>query len=386
VSRGFPLLCAVGFLAYASYNLIRAPLLPLFATELGATPAQVGIVVAVSTLTGVVIKLPAGILSDLWGRRALLWVGLAAFALTPFAYLAVAALGVLVAVRVVHGLATAVFAPVAMALVADEFPARRGEALGWYSAATQAGKLFGPMLGGFLLVWAGYQFSFLVCGVLGLVILALFATADFGSTAATVTRSGDVVPRFLQGLRTVAGHPRLLLTAGMEAVQMFASGALMAFLPLYGTQVGLDPARIGLLFGAQGVVFVGVKPIMGRVSDRMGRVPLIVAGLLLAGATLALVPFTHRFWWLALLAAAFGLGEAVATSSTSALAADLVARKDTGSAMGIFGTIMDIGHAAGPIVTGVLIAAWGYGGAFGFVGVLTAAGAVAFGVVMRRPA
>jgi MFS family permease len=172
----------------------------------------------------------------------------------------------------------------------------------------------------------------------------------------------------------------------MEAVQMFASGALMAFLPLYGTQVGLDPARIGLLFGAQGVVFVGVKPIMGRVSDRMGRVPLIVAGLLLAGATLALVPFTHRFWWLALLAAAFGLGEAVATSSTSALAADLVARKDTGSAMGIFGTIMDIGHAAGPIVTGVLIAAWGYGGAFGFVGVLTAAGAVAFGVVMRRPA
>ena len=63
-------LCAAGFVAYCSYSICRAPLLPLFARELGAGPSLVGFVMGASTLTGVFLKLPAGALSDLFGRRA----------------------------------------------------------------------------------------------------------------------------------------------------------------------------------------------------------------------------------------------------------------------------------------------------------------------------
>ena len=109
-------LCAAGFVAYCSYSICRAPLLPLFARELGAGPSLIGFVMGASTLTGVFLKLPAGALSDLFGRRRLLVAGALVFATLPFTYLAVSTLAWLVVLRFLHGSATAIFGPVANAL------------------------------------------------------------------------------------------------------------------------------------------------------------------------------------------------------------------------------------------------------------------------------
>ena len=96
-------MCAASFVAYSSYSICRAPLLPLFARELGAGPSLVGFVMGASTLTGVFLKLPAGALSDLFGRRRLLLMGALVFATLPFTYLAVSTLTALVFVRFLHG-------------------------------------------------------------------------------------------------------------------------------------------------------------------------------------------------------------------------------------------------------------------------------------------
>ena len=102
-------LSTVGALAYCSYTMCRSPVVPLFARDLGASPATVGLVVAASTLTGVALKFPAGALSDVLGRRAVLLTGAVVFAALPFAYLAVGGVAALVLVRVIHGSATALF-------------------------------------------------------------------------------------------------------------------------------------------------------------------------------------------------------------------------------------------------------------------------------------
>src|SRR5918994_6903183 len=96
-------LCAAGSLAYCSYAMCRSPLLPLFARELGADARLIGLVVGASTLTGIVIKPPAGAWSDVLGRRALLVSGAIVFAVMPFTYLAVTGLGLLFALRIGHG-------------------------------------------------------------------------------------------------------------------------------------------------------------------------------------------------------------------------------------------------------------------------------------------
>jgi hypothetical protein len=126
-------LCAAGFVAYCSYSICRAPLLPLFARELGAGPSLIGFVMGASTLTGVFLKLPAGALSDLFGRRRLLIAGALVFATLPFSYLAVSTLAWLVVLRFLHGSATAIFGPVASASLSDIAPAaRRGAWLSTY--------------------------------------------------------------------------------------------------------------------------------------------------------------------------------------------------------------------------------------------------------------
>src|SRR5690242_12345854 len=111
MSRSFVLLCGVGIFCFISYNLVRMPVLALFAQSLGAGPETIGLVVSVSTLTGVFLKLPSGALSDIYGRRFLLRIGVIAFGLPPFLYPFISDLNLLTVLRMFHGLATAVFAP-----------------------------------------------------------------------------------------------------------------------------------------------------------------------------------------------------------------------------------------------------------------------------------
>ena len=182
VSGSFGALCAIGICARFSYALARTPVLPLFALYLGAGPEVIGWVVGISTVTGIFFKLPSGALSDWIGRGRTLFLGLLIFALTPFAYLLVWATTALLAVRFIHGFATAIYGPVSMAIVADVAGARKGEMLSWFSSLTIVGTLLGAPVGGYLLRAAGpgqhlgrgdFLTVFLLSGLSGVMALIL---------------------------------------------------------------------------------------------------------------------------------------------------------------------------------------------------------------------
>ena len=412
-SRQFALLCGVGLFAFISYNLVRMPVLSLYAQSLGAGPEAIGFIVAASTLTGVFLKWPAGALSDIYDRRWLLLLGLLAFALPPFCYQFVSDVGWLIALRFAHGMATAVFAPIALAVVADLRREARGAAYGSYTAATQAGAMLGPVLGGWLVVSAGFPVAFLTAGSLGGIALLLFLLmrlpGDVKREPLSVKRGDDDVSRITnnderhraagfsllaviremaRGARTVLGNVRVVVTSVTDGARQVANGALMAFLPIYVVGIGMDAAQAGVLFGVQSVTSFFSRPTMGWASDRIGRRPLILLGLVVCAASLAAIPFTRPFGALMALSALFGFGEAIVNASAAALVADLSELKTLGSAMGMQGTIMDVGHASGPILAGVLIGALGFQAAFSIIAglVLLAAAAFRVGVGSERPA
>jgi MFS family permease len=375
----FALLCGVGLFAFISYNLIRMPLLPLFARSLGARPEVIGFIVSASTLTGVFLKWPAGGLSDIYDRRWLLLAGLLAFALPPFGYLWIEDVQWLIALRFLHGTATAVFAPIALAVVADAFRETRGVALGSYTAATQAGAMVAPLLGGWLLTVYGFSSVFVAAGGLGSIALILFLVLRLPPQIPPI-RSGSgmraVLRDMARGARTVFGNFRVLVTSATDGARQVANGALMAFLPIYVVGLGMDAAQAGILFGIQSVTSFFSRPTMGWASDRIGRRPLIFIGLLVCAGAIAVVPFTQMFLGLAGLSALFGFGEAIVNAAGAALVADLSDLKTLGSAMGMQGAIMDIGHASGPLLAGVLVGAFGFQVAFPLIAavVLVAAG------------
>lgn len=371
----FGSLCSVSFLARFSYALARNPVLPLFAVFLGAGPEAVGLAVGISTVTGIFLKLPAGSLSDVIGRRRTMLAGLCFFAFMPFAYLAIGRYEHLVAIRFLHGLATAIYGPVAMAVVADLAGAKKGEWLSWFSSVGVMGTLLGAPVGGFLLSWSmqggngypswAFDLIYGLCGLTGILALMLALRWLLQHEVVAEVRPGERWQRFVSGIREVAGDRRVVVTSAMEGLQNMAMGALEAFLPLYAVTVaGLSALQAGMLWGCQVATVLLAKPLMGRVSDRHGRKPLIHLGMVACATAMALIPMTGEFLLLLVPALLFGFGEALVTSSTAALVADICKEKHYGAAMGVFGTIFDIGHAAGPLLGGLLIGAFGFQSAF----------------------
>jgi DHA1 family multidrug resistance protein-like MFS transporter len=368
-------LCAVGFLARASYALARTPVLALFAAYLGAGPEAIGFCVAASTITGIFFKMPAGVLADVLGKTRTLFFGLACFAFIPLAYLLVSTYPALVVVRFFHGFATAIYGPVSMAIIVGLAGERRAEMLSWFSALTIIGNLLGAPLGGLLLTQmaAGSKPALIhfhlvygvvaACGMASLVI-GLWVMRGRGPEPGTAGGRGLAAlwAQFKAGVREILMDRRVLLTSNLEGVQNLSLGALEAFLPIYAVKIcGFSAFQAGLLWGVQVVATIASKPLLGRVSDQYGRPPLLFWGMWSCALPFALIPWFQNFAILLALAFLFGLGEAVVTSSAAALVADFCQEDHLGSAMGAFGTIFDIGHASGPLLAGVLIGLWGGG-------------------------
>ena len=367
----FTALCSVGFFARLSYALARSPVLPLFALYLGAGPEAIGFAVGVSTVTGIFFKLPAGALSDIIGRKRTMLIGLIFFAFMPFAYLWVRDYSLLIIIRFVHGLATAIYGPVSMAVVADIAGKNKGEMLSWFSSVTIIGNLLGAPLGGFILHStpgaAGpslleFRYAYLASGIAGVFSLVVALSVLRGDK---VQEKGsglkEAYKRFASGIKEVISERNIVVTSGMEGLQNLTVGAMEAFLPIYAiTVAGLSEFQAGLLWGIQVIVTIISKPIMGKTSDRYGRKPLISVGMLLCAVSFSAIPLLKDFYLLMAAAIVFGLGESFVTSSSAALVADICKEKHFGTAMGTFGTIFDIGHASGPILAGFLLAGHTY--------------------------
>ena len=264
----FLLLCGTGLFAIFSTTASKSPVLPLFTAHLGGSPAEVGLVAAVSPLAGILFSIPAGVLSDRFGRRAMLLGSAAVFASAPFLYLLDGGILQLAVIRLYHGLATAIFVPVAMAYVSELHEESKGEKLGWFSSATLLGRFMAPVAGGGVLaLWASepalsFDLVYLMCGAAG--IVALLGAVRLPKPRGRGTPAAGW-QETLAGLKALASSRALLLTGGVEAAILYAYGTLEVFLPLYALSLGLGAFEVGLSLGP------GHHP--GR--DQAGHGPLL---------------------------------------------------------------------------------------------------------------
>lgn len=382
----FVVLCLMGGLAIFSSTMAKNPALPLFLCSLGVDIPTIGLIATASTVVGIVVSLPAGILSDIVGRRRMILISAVIFATAPFLYLPVTLPWQLVLVRIYHGLATAILGPVAMAAVADTFKTNRGDRMGWYSSATMVGRFLAPLIGGLLIFGNDFRWVYIADGFAG--ILVLLAALRLPLTSNTASSGQDSFQHrkdlYKQEISFVFRHRGILATSSIEAVQYFAFGSIETFLPVYLNKIlGFQAWEIGILFTVQILVAAITKPMMGRLSDRYGRIPLIAAGLALGGIATATLLLISNYFVIMGIIALFGLSLATVTVSTSALVADYSRSQSHGSALGILSSIMDIGHAGGPIIAGILIGAVSYQTTFALVGAGLVIAGLIYSLAMR---
>ncbi|MBP1929786.1 MFS family permease [Methanolinea mesophila] len=374
----------LGFFAIFSTTISKNPVLPLFSQALGAGDAVIGLIAAVSPLAGILFSFPVGVLSDHMGRRRLLIASGAIFLSAPLLYLLIYDPFWLIPVRFFHGMATAILGPVVSAMIAERFPERKGEMLGQYSSATLIGRTLAPLVGGvlisFFIFYPGlipYKMVYLAAAIAAIPVLILTLTyREEGHGKLTVLPFSTFKTSFV----TFFTNWKLRATAFVDMATYFAFGAFETFLPLLLLSRGIDAYQTGIIFTVQVLVIALTKPFFGRIADRIDKRVQIVIGLLVLGGSVAALPFGSSFGWFLLVSSVLGLGMSLSTVATTAYVADIAEKEELGASMGALSSIMDIGHSAGPLITGILVAAGSFTSGFLASFGVAAAVCVFFGV------
>ena len=139
------------FLVRSAYQMGKSPVLPLMAASLGADALFLGMIVSVSTMTGLGMKPLFGLLSDRWGKEVLDHRWNADFHWYAFSYGSIENPTELMLLRLAHGLATAIYGPVTLAWVLDQGRKGCAERVGWFGIAKNGGYIVGPLAGASLL-------------------------------------------------------------------------------------------------------------------------------------------------------------------------------------------------------------------------------------------
>jgi MFS family permease len=359
-SKPFLLLMLADFVARSAYQMGKTPLLPIFAAALGASGAFLGLIVSVSTVTGLLLKPLFGILSDRWGRRGWLLIGACFFAFMPFVYRFISTPEQLLIIRLIHGLATAIYGPVTLAYIAEiSRKEKTAEDIGWFQMARSGGYIVGPALAGWLLLSLDLATVFTI---IGLISCAVFVPLlQLPETRATPQRKRKSVWRHIViALRDGSRTPAVWLTGGLEAVTFIALYTLKAFLPVYALEAGVSVALVGLYFSLNEAAHVLSKPFGGRLGDRWGYLPTISLGMLMLAASLPLVRVLDQGLLFLVPAALMGLAQALIFPAAIALVSDRISPEHLGAGMGLIGMMQNFGKVAGPVLGGLTIVALGY--------------------------
>jgi MFS family permease len=383
-------MCLMGFFAILSSTMSKNPVLKPFATSLGTPDDLLGIIASASTIPGILISLPAASLSDIIGRRKVLLLSGLIFASAPFLYLGVSSWWMLAAVRFYHGFATAIFIPVAEASIAELYPTKRGERISLFNSATAVGRALAPFLGGYILFATAQNFftlyvSVAIAGITAFVVGLLFL-AEKRSIAPQTQTLQKSTRKMFGGWLTIIRNRGIMGVSFVQAIQYYAFGSVEFFLVGYLTDVvGLDLFSVGVITGSEIAALVIVRPLIGRVSDRIGRTKPIVAGIVGCCLLVAAIPFTTQFAILLALAVGYGAAFATVLSSTSPMVCDLVPSTLVGASMGFLATMMDVGQSLGPIVSGVIFASsLRYVGLFWSISLVLAVSIIVFLLSKRK--
>jgi MFS family permease len=382
--RQFALLVAVNAFVGAMVGLERSTL-PLVARhDFGVTSATavVSFVVAFG-IAKALTNLAAGALADRVGRRRLLIAGWLCALPVPLLIALAPNWGWVVAANVFlgvnQGLAWSMTVVMKIDLVG---PRRRGFALGLNESAGYGGVALAAALAGLLAAQFAERDVLVAAG-------AAIALAGLALSALFVRDTAAHVSHEQAGTHAPSPRRRATLRACAQAglVNNLNDALAWGIVPLFLAAHGAGPGRVGVAAGVYPAVWAASQIWTGHLSDRLGRAPLIITGMLVQSGGLALLAASGGEFAAALAAAAVvGLGTALVYPTLIAAISDVVAPVERAQAVGVYRFWRDMGYVVGGLLSGIAADAVGYGGAIAIVAGITLASGIWAAIELPRPA
>ncbi|MBN8683128.1 MAG: MFS transporter [Chitinophagales bacterium] len=343
-STPFLLLCLSHALFAASFNMM-IPELPSYLSSLGGAEYK-GLIIALFTLTAGISRPFSGKLTDKVGRLFVMYVGTAACVLCGLLYPVLTTVGGFLLLRFLHGFSTGFKPTGTSAYVADTVPpGRLGEAMGVLGICLSIGASASPLLGSWLTQTYGIQVMFyasVVPAVLSMLILyrlpeTLHQREPFRFSLLRIKKTDMLDP---------GAFP-----AGIVMICAYASyGVILTLVPDLSDAVGVG--NRGVFFALFTLASITTRFTAGKVSDRLGRVPVLKVSTVLIAASMILFAHTDRPWMLYLASVIFGFGNGIFSPAINAWTIDLGDPAHKGRALATMFIALEIAIGGGAALGG----------------------------------
>lgn len=348
--RALPILFAVMFLVMVGFGII-IPVLPFYAENIGASPFELGLLMAVYSLMQFLFAPVWGRVSDRIGRKPVIMIGIFGLALSFFLMGLSSALWMLFAARVIGGILSAANMPTVMAYVADITSAEdRGKGMGVVGAATGLGFVFGPALGG-VFSKMSLHMPFYIAGISSLLtfFLVLFVLKESLPKENRGQKKNEK-----SSLRQALNGSQSILYFLQLFISLSLSGLEATFAYFAAEKAGLGAVKLGYIFMIMGLASAFVQGgMVGRMTKRFGEGFVIQLGIIVSAIGFGLILIVDSFTTAAIYLTIFGIGNGVIRPSVSALLTK-TSLAGHGSTTGLLSSFDSLGRIAGPPLGGWL--------------------------------
>lgn len=363
------LILFLGLLNWMSYMSSRV-LMSLFAIELGASPAAIGLLIGLYGLGPLLLSVHAGKVSD---RVGSFWpimlgsAGIAAGLAIPYLF---PRLEALYAAALVMGISLVFFNIALQHLVASLGDAEaRTRNVSLQSLAIALGALVGPLLVGLSIDYRGHVPTFMY--------LALIVAASCGGWIGCQR----VIPHSVRtvkagatgGVRDLLAQPNLRRIVVVSGFVVAGVDLYTFYMPIYGNSIGLSATMIGVVLGAHAAATFVVRTALPKLVRRWGEDRVMSGSMYLAGAIFLLFPFIQQVAVLLLLSFALGLGLGVGQPLSVIMTYNRSPAGRAGEALGLRFSVVNLTHMVIPLAFGTI------GSALGLLTVFLANSALLFG-------
>jgi len=358
---------------------IISPLMPIYAKSLGATGISLGIIFSGFSLSRAIFMPIVGKLSDKKGRKTFITTGLLLYSLISLLYVLATKVYYLTTVRLIHGIASAMIVPVAMAYIGETAEkGKEGSSMGTFNMALFLGMGAGPFLGGLLNQSFGIASVFYAMA--GLTAIAFLITLLFLPDLRYSGTAKMAVPVSFKEIIKNNTMKGLLL---FNTINSMGVGGIMAFLPIFASGINITSSKVGIIISLHIFIIALLQRPFGRLADRYNKFFLVLIGSTLGALALLLTPTTRNFWQLLLIASLVGLGGATSMPSTAAITVEAGQKLGMGISMGLFNTASSVGTIAAPLIAGAVMDTLGVKSVFYVAGMLSLLSALVFYYYIR---
>ncbi len=340
------------------------PSLPLYAQAFGVPASAIGLAVAVYGLARFLTAIPAGQISDRYGRRPALAIGGLISAIGNLWCAWATGYPEFIIARFVAGLGAGMIVTTGQVILADiSTPERRGRTIAIYQSTFIFAVGIGPFPGGLLADHYGLAAPFTAYGIAALLatVVAWFAVAETRELSRKSAPVGGKPTPFstqMKLLTSQIGYLLVCLIALMNTV--VRTGGLFVIIPVLATaRLGLSVAAIGFALMLGSVFGLLAAYPAGWLTDRFGRKMVIVPATVMTGCSMVFFCFAPNYSWFVAAAIAWGIASSVGGAAPAAYAADSAPAGMNAAAMSTFRMTGDAGYVIGPLALGLIMDLYG---------------------------